>query len=64
MRLTWVLRSTMLAVYQQRKEVHPVEQAWVLRKKSLREKVKVTVTNTQKNMGNQEMGYTQKQKNQ
>lgn len=61
--LTWVLRSTMLSVYQQRKEIHPVEQVWVLRK-NLGEKVKAAVTNTQKNMGNQEMGYTEKQRNQ
>lgn len=63
--LLWVLRSTMAAVYQRRrKEIHPGEQAWVLRERSLGKKVKVTVTNTQENMGNQEMGYTEKQKNQ
>lgn len=39
----------MPAVYQQRrKEIHPGEQAWVLREKSLKKKVKVTVTNTRR----------------
>lgn len=63
--LLWVLRSTMPAVYQQRrKESHPGEQAWVLREKSFKKEGEGDCYKHQENMGNQEMGYTEKQKNQ